>query len=263
MRERRHVVIAVAMAVVLLLAILGAVRLLSPATEPVATGDPVFALTVVDLQSAPADVREAALALRSSRVAYPMVKPDRTYLIISTGSDDLKVRLGGFRAQPASGLPSFVDVDLSQNASGDRLLLLSTPMTGGIEYQFNLGGVNAAIPTLYNPHGLRLTHLDEAVGFTLLTPQRGAMIASASLSVQGYARAFESRFHVMVTTEKGRVLGAADVSAAAGYPNWGSFSATITLDTTALPETGLLILSEPMTGSRMVIPIRFRSAQLG
>lgn len=226
------------------------------------------ALTAIDLSSAPADVQAAANTLRTSRIGYAIVKPDKTYLIISTGSDALKVKADRADGRPATGTPDSVDVSLTEDPAGERLLILTSPLTNEAIYQFNVGESPAAIPTLLNHHGLTLVPLDAEKRFALVSPEPDAIVTSP-LRITGFAQVFEATFNARIVTAKGREVGSKQgITTAGGAPNWGSFVAEIALDSADLPETGFLILEEvtggPGGGAKLVVPIRFsRPPQLG
>ncbi len=266
--KRQRMMVAAGLAAVALISAMvwGIARRGAKPVPQTDTQGTVGALTtgVVSLSSAPADVQDAAARLMHSRVGYAIVKPDRTYLIISTGSDDLKVRVAGAQGQPAGSTPTFVDVNLASDGSGERLLIATTSLTTQAEYQFNLDGVAAGIPTLHNPDMLALVTLPNSGGFVALSPTADQMIGTSVVSVSGYARVFEAQFTVRVMTAKGRVIGEKHVMAAAGAPSWGSFKADVAIDTADLPETGFVVFEEGMTQAKLVVPVRFRAAtQLG
>lgn len=226
----------------------------------------VQALTLgtVSLAGAPSEVQEAAMRLMNSRVGYAMVRPDATYLIISTGSDASRVRIEGVEGQPMGGPPTFVDVNLASDGAGQRLLIATLPLTTTAEYQFNVDGMAAAIPTLHNRHNLPLVALPDHGGFVALSPVTDQVVAGGTIQVAGYARVFEAQFTVRVMTAKGRVIGEQHVMAAAGAPGWGSFAAQVSIDTANLPDTGFVVFEEEMTQSKLVVPVRFRApTQLG
>lgn len=267
MTKRTRMMVAAGLAALALIGALvwGAMR---GRNQPTGTPNPgtvgALALGVISMSSAPADVQEAAARLMHSRVGYAMVTPDRTYLIISTGADDVRVRITGAQGQPASGTPTFVDVNLASDSTGERLLIATTPLTTAAEYQFNLDGAAASIPTLHNPDLLPLVTLPNGSGFVALSPVSDQLVTTGTLAVSGYARVFEAQFTVRVMSAKGRVLGEKHVMAAAGAPSWGSFKADVTIDTTDLPETGFVVFEEQMTQSKLVVPVRFRATtQLG
>jgi hypothetical protein len=220
--------------------------------------------TQVALSNAPADVQAAAEALKSSRVGYAMLAKDKTYLIISTGSPDQRVTYDRSEGQPTLVDPSLADIYLTSALAGESLMVGTTPLTTAVEYQFNVDGKSADIPTLHNPHKLELTALDAKAGFSVLAPKAGMIVQGGKVHVEGYARVFESRFTATVTDAQGRMLGEAQVQAAAGYPSWGSFVAGVAFQADNLPETGFLVLSEEMSGAKLKIAIRFRPpAQMG
>ena len=269
MEQRNRLMIAAGIGVLLIIVMVAALmgRNRPADTDPtpvdVTTPADAIGLTRIALDSAPDDVRAAAKQLASSRVGYAIVKPEKTYLIISTGSDAVRVNLDRAEGQPAGALATFVDIHLKADPAGEQLLIATTDLKAGVEYQFDLDGQYAAIPTLHNRHSLPLAHLDEATGFTVLSPQPVDRIESANLRIEGYARVFEAQFMAQVITEKGRVLAESPVMAAAGAPSWGSFVIDINLAGIVLPESSYLVLTEEMTGARLVIPIRFGQAQLG
>lgn len=270
MRKQQKVAIAVGaglLALFILAVILhGGRRVDHLKPDPVGKNEtPATFMQMVDLNSAPADVQAAAERLKTSRVGYAMVKPDRTYLIISTGSPRDRVQYDRAEGQPDMVNPSFVDIHLVSSLRGENLLLGTTTHTGAIEYQFDVDGKYADIPTLHNRHNLELMALDAATGFTLVTVKDGGKAGEGNIRVEGYARVFEAQFTATVMTAKGRVLGWAPIMAAAGAPNWGSFVADIAFDTTDIPDTGFLVLKEEMTGAELVVPISLkqRAPQLG
>lgn len=262
--DRKMALLAAGLALLMMVGV-GLFSALRPARvqqNPGAAGS--FALTTIAMADAPADVQDAAARLMYARIGYAMPRGDRTYLIISTGSDSLKVRIDGAKAQPNATAPQLVDVDLSTSAAGQRMIIASAPYGGQTEYQFNLDGMAASIPTLHNFHGLPLVTLPDGARFVAINPEPNQAVGTQSITVRGYARVFEAAFTVRAVTAKGRVLGEAHVMAAGGAPAWGSFVAELRLDSADLPETGFLILEESMTEAKLVIPVRFtNSGQLG
>lgn len=221
---------------------------------------------VIDPSTAPADVQQAAAKLATSRVGYPMVKGDKTYLVISTGNPAEKLAYERVAAQPDTANASFVDMHFQNSPAGYSLQIGTVPLSGAnVEYQFNVGETYAAIPTLHNRHNLPLIALDAQRRFSMVSPAEGQLIGSSgTFRLEGYAQVFEASFLVTVTTAKGRVIGQQGVQSAAGAPSWGSFAADITYDNSALTETGFVILDEGMTGAKITIPVRFRApGQLG
>lgn len=238
---------------------------LSPQKLPEPPTPPVVAspVQVVGLSQAPADVQDAAAKLSTSRVGYAIYKPDRTYIILSTGSDALKVSYTEVAGQPDVKAPTFVDLFFNTDADGGRLLILTTPWGKGVEYQYDLDGQYGAIPGLVNAHNLPLVPLDETKGFAILQPVPDMLVQGDTLHVEGFARAFEAQFDVTIVSAKGRELGRTHVMAAAGMNNWGSFVADVPFDTTNLPATGLVIFEDQGGPLRFVVPIRFKPAELG
>lgn len=228
-----------------------------PITNPGTPTVKTVTLRSVTLASAPVEVQAAARALQTSRVAYAMRSGGQTYLIISTGRNGEFVTASTAEAQPSAANPRFVDVALQQSANGSRLLVLAMPIALEAEYQVNLGGKTAAIPTLYNKHGLALIELDEVSGFSLVHPSASVAIQGDILFVEGYARVFESSFNAKLLSAKGRVLAEAQVQAAAGAPNWGSFTTAMKL--TERPTEATLVLFDEMSGAKLTIPVRFAS----
>jgi len=229
-------------------------------------GTPAAFFSQVTAASVPADVADAASKLATSRVGYAIVKPDKTYLIISTGNPAEKIAFDRAEGQPDLVNPTFVDMHFTTSSGGSSLIIGTTPLkSADTEYQFNLDGNFAAIPTLHNRHNLPLIPLDAKARFSMITPLEGTLIGSSGmLHMEGYAQVFEASFTVTITTAKGRVIGHKGVQSAAGAPSWGSFVADIPFDTSALTETGFVILEEGMTGAKISIPIRFRTpGQLG
>lgn len=212
-------------------------------------------LRTVTLASAPMEVQAAARALQTSRVAYAIRSGGQTYLIISTGRNGEMVSASMAQAQPSAANPRFVDVMLQQSASGSRLLILAMPIGQEAEYQVNLGGKTAAIPTLYNQHGLALVELNETTGFALIHPSTNVAVQGDILFVEGYARVFESSFNAKLISAKGRVLAEAQVQAAAGAPNWGSFTTAMKLS--ERPVEATLVLFDEMSGAKLTVPVRF------
>ena len=211
---------------------------------------------MIDMASAPADVRQAAEQLKTSRVGYAMVKPDRTYLVISTGEQGPKVKIDRAEAQPAGGDSTLVDVFFKTAQDGHRLMIAITPTSANVDYQFNLDGVFAAIPGLFNHHGLPLVHLDEAHNFSVITPAREQTVTGSSLTVSGFARVFEGAFMVKVLTADGREVGRAAVKSRAGAPMWACFNANVAITTANLTETGSVVF-EGEGPARLTVPIRF------
>lgn len=265
MEQRNRFLIAIGIGVLLIIALIAALMGRSrpgvhvPVPDPVDVVQPdAIKLTRISLDSAPDEVREAAKRLASSRVGYAIVRPEKTYLIISTGSDHLKLTLDRAEGQPEGEAATFVDLHLKADPAGDRLLIATTDLKAGVEYQFNVDGEYAAIPTLHNRHNLPLTHLDADIGFTLLTPQGGDRVMGSNLRLEGFARVFEAQFTASLITVKGRELVMTPVMAAAGAPNWGSFVVDINLNGLELPESCFLVLAEEMTGAELVIPVGFQ-----
>lgn len=234
-----------------------------PGGSAATTPQPV-PLTVVIPGTAPPDVQEMATRLRSSRVGYAVVKPDRTYLIISTGSDSLRLRLDRAEGLPGTGSPTFVTVRLTSSSTGERLLILASALTRA-DFRFDLDGTNAGIPTLRNPDNLPVAPLPEAENLVVLNPAAGQVIASWPLRVAGFARVSEAQLTVTVTDAKGRVLGRSYTVVAAGAPAWGSFVADLRLEAAQTPESGFLVFEGP-ANVKVSVPIRFnrvRPPQLG
>jgi len=222
-------------------------------------------LMVIPPGTAPADVQEMAARLRTSRVGYAIVKPDRTYLIISTGSDSLRVRLDRAEGLPGTGAPTSVTVRLTSSPSGERLLILAANLTRAADFRFDLDGVVQAIPTLRNPDNLPVAALPEGSGIVVLNPAHNQVLANWPLRVAGFARAPDAQLTITVTDAKGRVLGRSYTVVAAAAPSWGSFVADIRLEAGAVAETGFLVI-EGQPSIRLSIPVRFGPAgtpQLG
>lgn len=269
-RNRKIAMVAAGVAVlVTLMAVYFGLRRPTPTPPPGGGTTPPPAtqrvtLTPVRLMDAPAEVADAAARLMHSRVGYAMPVGGRTYLIVSSGSDDLKMSLVGAVGQPGTGTPSFVDVNLATSSSGERLMILAAPIAGGAEYQFNLDGTYAAIPTLHNRHGLPLVTLPHVGGFVVISPASDETVSGRTFDVSGYARVFEAQFTLKAMSAKGRILAETQVMPAAGAPSWGSFVASLTLPEGEMPETGFLVLEDPMTEAKLVVPVRFRAPrQLG
>lgn len=257
--KQKRALIAGGVAVLLVAGVIGMwltrPKMASP-TAPVVTSF----FTQVEATNVPADVADAAAKLASSRVGYPMVKADKTYLIVSTGNPADKVAFDHAEGQPNMTNPTFVDMHFKASPAGYALQIGSTPLTSTTtEYQFNVDGSYAAIPTLHNRHNLPLIPLDAKRRFSMLAPAEGQLVGSSgTLHIEGYAQVFEASFLVTITTSKGRVIGQQGVQSAAGAPSWGSFVADIPYDTSALTETGFVILDEGMTGAKITIPVRFK-----
>lgn len=228
-----------------------------PVTNPGTPSTTAVSLRTVSLESAPTAVQAAARALQTSRVAYAVKSGAQTYLIVSTGRNGEAISAGTATAQPSAANPSFVDVMVQPNAGGSRLLILAMPISQDAEFQVNLGGKTAAIPTLYNQHGLALVELNESTGFALINPSANVAVQGDLLYLEGYARVFESSFTAKLLSAKGRVLAEAQVKAAAGAPNWGSFVTAMKL--TERPMEATLVLFDEMSGAKLTIPVRFSS----
>lgn len=226
-----------------------------PITNPGTPTVKTVPLRTVDMASAPMEVQAAARALQTSRVAYAIKSGGQTYLIISTGRNGEMISAATAAAQPSAANPRFVDVTVQSNAGGSRLLILALPIGQEAEYQVNLGGKAAAIPTLYNQHGLALVELNERTGFALVHPSTNVAVQGDVLFLEGYARVFESSFNAKLISAKGRVLAEAQVKAAAGAPNWGSFTTAMKL--TERPTEATLVLFDEMSGAKLTIPVRF------
>jgi len=223
-----------------------------------------LSIAAVDMAGLPADVRDAANRLMYSRVGYAMPHGDRTFLIISTASDALKIQIQGAEAQSTAGDPRLVDVRVRSAANGNRLLVASIPVRVQADYMFTLDGANGAIPTLNNRHNLPLITLPMDQRFALVAPIANQMVAGHTLLIEGYARVFEAAFTARIVTEKGRTIAETYGLAAGGAPNWGSFRTQFNLYGLELPDSGYLILEEEMTGAKTTIPVRFRAApQMG
>lgn len=272
MGEQRERLIAAGLGglVVLGLIIYGVIRLLTPAVvvgpgpSPPVSEEPSMLFAGVDPQKAPFAVRDAAARLRTSRVGYPILTDEGTFLVISMGENGPRAVLTGVEAEPADSTPARVHLALTSGAQGERLLILHGPLTTHAAYRFDLDTLEAGLPTLHNPHKLELTHLDEVAGFALLTPAEGAVQAGREMLLEGYARVFGGRFSVMIVGEDGKMLAMGSGKAAAGYPHWGSFSMQVTLEADSLPESATVILTDPMTGARLSLPLHFKlRAQLG
>jgi hypothetical protein len=265
-RVRTQAIMFGGLGVLLLAGLLVALKLMSPAAVDPTDVTPQAFFTVIDPSTAPLDVQDAAAKLATSRVGYAMVKADKTYLIISTGSLMDEVVYDRAEGQPDLVTAAFLDLHFKADAAGQSLQIGTVPLTSAdTEYQFNVGETYASIPTLHNRHNLPLIPLDAVKRFSMVSPGEGAMVGSSgSLRIEGYAQVFEASFMVTITTSKGRVIGQQAVQSAAGAPSWGSFVADIPYDTSALTETGFVILDEGMTGAKITIPVRFKPAsQLG
>lgn len=226
-----------------------------PITNPGTPAIKTVQLQTVNLASAPMEVQAAARALQTSRVAYAIKSGGQTYLIISTGRNGERVSAMMAEAQPSAANPRFVDLMLQPSANGSSLLVLSMPIVQDAEYQVNLGGKTAAIPTLYNQHGLALVELNESTGFALVNPSTNVAIQGDILFLEGYARVFEASFNAKLISAKGRILAEAQVKAAAGAPNWGSFTTAMKL--TERPTDATLVLFDEMSGAKLSIPVHF------
>lgn len=264
MDKQKRALIAGGLAVLALIGILVAYQLRPKTTGTVGVTPQAF-YSLADTSSVPADVQDAANKLSTSRVGYAIVKPDKTYLVISTGNPSDKITYDRVEGQPDMTNPTFVDLHFNSNPTGHSLQIGTTPLTKETEYQFDVDGNFAAIPTLHNRHKLPLIPLDAKRRFSMLSPVEGQLVGSSgTLHLEGYAQVFEASFLVTITTAKGRVIGQQGVQSAAGAPSWGSFVADIPYDTSALTETGFVILDEGMTGARITIPVRFKPpGQLG
>lgn len=230
-----------------------------------ATTPQTVPLAVVIPGTAPADVQEIATRLRSSRVGYAVVKSDRTYLIISTGTDSLRLRLDRAEGIPGTGTPTSVTVRLTSSPTGERLLILASTLTRAVDFRFDLDGTTAGIPTLRNPDNLPVAPLPETENIVVLNPAAGQVIASWPLHVAGFARISDAQLTVTVTDVKGRVLGRSYTVVAAGAPSWGSFVADVRLEAAQMPESGFLVFEGP-ANVKLSVPVRFnrsRTPQLG
>jgi hypothetical protein len=264
MDKRKRAMIAGGLILVVAAAAFGIRHLLQPHTT--SRGKPAKTLVAeVNILSAPADVQEAAAKLATSRVGYPIVHPEATYLIVSTGNPGDRVALDSASAQPDSANPTQVDVNFKANAAGQSLMIYSLPVTVETEYLFNVDGKIAAIPTLHNPDKLPLVKLDATKRFSMVAPLENAMVGdSGTIHLEGYAQVFEAQFSIQVATAKGRIIGTGSGHAAAGAPAWGSFKADVKYDASQATETGFIILSEGEPGAKIMIPVRFRApAELG
>lgn len=232
----------------------------------VGTGLPSATVTPIDFAAAPQDVQAAALALKTSKVGYSIVKPNLTYVIVSTGDENTRLQLGRMLVQSVAGRPSLAEIFLESGGAGQSLMILTTRVGAGVEYQLNVDSRYAAIPMLYNPDNLPLTALPDSERFVLVSPAQNQLVQGFPLRIAGYARVFEARFTARLITGKGRVIGEVHPMAAAGAPNWGSFVAEFDVSAAELPDQGFLVLEEEMSGSRIQIPVRFSasdSPQLG
>ncbi len=227
----------------------------APVTTP--KEDPGLTLSMHSMTEVPQVVAEAAKVLQNSEVGYAMVAEGKTYLIISTGRDSVKITAERVVAEPDELSPSLVDIHLKSDPQGASLLIGSLPLAGATRYQFPLDGMYAVIPALYNPHGLPLTDLPRTGGFTLVAPLADAMVEGRVLSIGGYARVFESGFMATLVADDGTLLKDMGIHAAAGAPDWGSFLAEMDLAGVKLPERGKLILTDALTGARYELPLRF------
>jgi hypothetical protein len=225
-----------------------------PVTKP-PVGSNELPIRTVALASAPADVQAAARALERSRVAYAVKSGSQTYLIISTGQSGERMEAVRAEAQDSYGSAKFVDVTLQPNATrGERLLILAFSFSTDAEFQVNLGSKVAAIPTLYNQHGLALIDLPDHGAFALVFPEANATVTSDVLFLEGYARVFEGQFSAKLLSPKGRVIAEGAVHAAVGGPHWGSFSTALKL--TERPAEATLILFDEDAGARLEVPLR-------
>jgi|GEM_PF-2288024 len=220
--------------------------------------EPALSLRMHALSEVPAAVAEAAKALQNSEVGYAMVMDGRTYLIISTGRETVRIAARRVDAKPAAAAPDLVDIHLSSDPNGESLLIASLPLARPARYQFPVDGKYAVIPALHNPHNLPLTDLPRMGGFALVAPQADAMVEGRVLSVAGYARVFEAGFTAHLLADDGRLLKEMVIKSAAGAPDWGSFQAEMDLAGIQLPERGKLILSDALSGTRHEMLLRFR-----
>lgn len=220
-------------------------------------------LTAADINALPADVRDAADKLRSSKVGYALTRGNKTYVIISTGSDSMTIRYDKATKVANQGAPAWVDVHLARDVSGSRLLVLQAtikdPKTDVMDYQFDVDSEAAAIPTLHNPHNLPLVALPTDSRFVVLDPVRGQVADQFPLRISGYARVFEGNFTVTILSETGKELGKAYVRAAGAAPGWGSFVGDLRPSVTQLPATGTIVFQGDEPAARLVIPVRFRA----
>lgn len=226
-------------------------------------GQSAVQLSVMDLNALPADVRDAADKLRSSKLGYAMTRGNKTYVIISTGEDSLTVRYDRAVLVATKGVPTRVDVHLTRDVSGSRLLVLQATFKGSTtevaDYQFDVDTEAAAIPALHNPHNLPLVALPADSRFVVLEPVRGQVTDQFPLRFAGYARVFEGQFTVTLLSDTGKELGKAYVKAAAGAPNWGSFVGDLRPSVTELPDTGTIVFQGDEPAARLVIPVRFHA----
>lgn len=212
----------------------------------------------ISLRDAPEEVQAAAARLAPSRVGYAIPMGTTTYLIISTGSSGEMVSLVG--AERIRGVPPKAVVNLRSNPGGQRMIIARVHGMPALpaDITFAVDGRPGAIPALVNRDGLPLVTLPEAGHLAVITPESNARLVGSTLEVTGYARLHSGRLSVQVfTAGKGRVLAESLTVAAAAYPDWGSFRTRISVDVPPGSSDGVLLVYDPDSGAKAVIPIRF------
>ncbi|MGE5672326.1 MAG: Gmad2 immunoglobulin-like domain-containing protein [Mycobacterium leprae] len=254
MCRRKKVCIGIAVGVMLLLIVGALLMVFNRPKPPGPKPEPTDPILVIALSQAPQDVQDAAKALYTSRVAYAMVKSDKTYIVINTGSDTEKVKYDLNRRVPATGTPTDVEIFMSSLATGTRQVILLAPWGSGVRYEFKLD--NSHFPQLFNTHNLPLVYLNAAEAISVVKPVADQQVTTSPLVVAGFANAFESQFDATVFTEKGRSLGTLRIMAP-GMGDWGSFMAEVKFDTTSLPERGYVLFEDGGKPMHFMVPIRF------
>jgi hypothetical protein len=220
---------------------------------------PSSMIKVIKPSEAPLSVQEAAAKLAGSRVAYAIPMGRVTYLIISTGDMGELLEVAG-----AQVMGSSVNIKVGNSSTGNRLLVARLDMTVNdtrmLALQMN--GQEAGIPWLVNVDQLPLVNLPDKATMVLTSPVEGSRLTGTTIEVTGYARILPGQFSVKVFSNgKGRVLGDAKVTTAAGAPNWGSFKVSVSV---AIPQTvtdGVVVLYDEARGTNLVVPVKFTAAK--
>lgn len=217
-----------------------------------------LAVKQISLRDAPEEIQAAAAHLAPSRVGYAISTKGATYLVISTGSSGELVSLAG--AERIQGVPTRVQVNLRASPGGHKLIIARIHGLGFTPAQvgFAIDGREGAIPALVNHDGLPVVTLPNSEHLAVLAPEINARVVGGSIEVQGYARLHSGRLSVQVfSAGKGRVLGESVTTTAADYPDWGSFRTRVQVEVDPSHREGVLLIYDPDSGAKAVIPIRF------
>jgi hypothetical protein len=209
----------------------------------------------ITLNAAPPQVRDAALKLATSRVAYTIPQGNVTYMIISTGTMGEPIDLAG-----ASRSGSLINVDVRTAGSGDRLIIaaMTAAVTDTRTVQYHLDQA-ANIPALINTDNLPLVALPDKGVLVIVSPTAGDKVGSGTVQITGYARVFEGQFTAAITAAgKGRVLGELRKGiAATAAPNWGSFKINVPYTAVSGITDGVVVVYDEESSGKATVQVRF------